>query len=360
MDRRERMRRCYFNEELDRPGIYCRPGMPGDDPTYDRLREYLQAHTELKGGWGFGGLETSYATETRRESHSDDFERHIVVLHTPKGDLERTSLQSLKGLPGLHETFFLKTREDAERYLSLPLPEIAGDVSSFFEADARMADRGIVEVGLGFNAAGFVAELCGSEAFAIMSLTDRDVLHALCQQQMQARLNRVKFAVENQLGPYFSMLGQEYLVPPLHGRKDFYDFNVKYDKPVIDLIHEAGGRIHIHSHGSIKHVFDGFVEMGADVLHPFEAPPLGDITPAEAKSFAGGKLCLEGNIQIHRLYEATPDELRQETAALIDICFDDHRGLSVSATASPFIRGEGETCFPQYKAMIDTVLEWQA
>jgi len=70
--------------------------------------------------------------------------------------------------------------------------------------------------------------------------------------------------------------------------------------PIIDLIHDAGGCIHVHCHARVKQVLPDFVEMGVDVLHPFEAPP----------------------------------------------------------TASPYIRGMGEVCYPQYKAMVDTVLAW--
>jgi len=265
----------------------------------------------------------------------------------------------LKGQPGLHEAFFIKTREDAEKYLSLPLPQVGGDISSFFVADKEIGDCGIAEVSLGFNPAGFVVELFGSENFALMSVTERDVVHALCERQMTIVLNRLKFLLARNVGPYFCMLGEEYIVPPLHGPQDFYDFNVKYDKPIIDLIHNAGGRIHIHCHGSIKRVLQGFVELGADVLHPFEAPPLGDLTPVEAKKLARGKLCLEGNIQIASMYESAPDEIRQETENLIKVAFDDKRGLIVSPTASPYIRGKGEECFEQYKAMIDTVLEWR-
>ena len=77
------------------------------------------------------------------------------------GDLESTTLLSLKGEPGLHETFYLKSREDAEKYLSLPEPEIAGDVAGCFEADRALGDRGIVDVGLGMNPGGTVAELFG-------------------------------------------------------------------------------------------------------------------------------------------------------------------------------------------------------
>jgi hypothetical protein len=59
------------------------------------------------------------------------------------------------------------------------------------------------------------------------------------------------------------------------------------------------------------------------------------------------------------MYEASPDEIRAEVEALIRDTFDDHRGLIVSPTASPYIPGEGEKCYPQYKAMVDTVLSWK-
>lgn len=359
MTRRERLRRCYFNQETDRPAVYSRTGFPAGDPTYDRLKAYLDTHTELKYGWSGTQFDSPAAIETWDEPYSEDFQRRIQVLHTPKGDLRRSFFVSLKGQPDLHETFFVNSPEDAEKFLSQPLSEPSGDVSSFFAADAAIGDKGIVEISLGFNPGGFVAEMCGSQNFAVMSVTDREVVHRLCERQMKVVLRRLKFLLGKRLGPSFSMLGQEYIVPPLHGPRDFSDFNTRYDKPIIDLVHDAGGRMHIHSHGSIRSVFQGFLDMGADVLHPFEPPPQGDILPREAKALARGKMCLEGNIQIHRMYEATPEEIRQETEQLIADVFDDHRGLIVSPTASPYIRGKGEECFPQYKAMIDTVLDFR-
>ena len=359
MTRRERLRRCYFNEEPDRPAVYSRTGFPKADPTYDALKAYLALHTELKAEWSGCQFESEYPADARTEPVSDDFERRIEVLHTPSGDLRRSSLLSLKGQPGLHETCFVSCADDADKYLSLPLPELGGIPSSFFVADAEIGERGIVNAGLGMNPAGFVADLCGSENFAMMSVTDRDVLHELCDRQLKIMLRRVKFLLDAGVGPFFSMAGEEYIVPPLHGSADFYDFNVKYDKPIIDLIHNAGGRVHVHSHGSVKRVFEGFLAMGVDVLHPFEPPPQGDIQASEAKAFARDRMCLEGNIQIHRMYQATPENIREETEQLINDAFDDGKGLIVSPTASPYIRGRGNECFPQYKAMIDTVLEWK-
>jgi len=355
---KERLRRAYFYEEMDRPGVYSRTGFPDNDPTYKPLIEYLQQFSDLKAHWNARSLLPDYPMDRAVEPYSEDFERHIKRLHTPGGDLHASRLESLSGQPGLQDRFLINSREDAEAYMSLPMPEIGGDVNSFFEAEDTLGDRGIVEIGLGFNPAGFVAELMGSENFALLSISDRDMVHSLCERQMRLMVRLVKFLVEKQLGPFFSMLGEEYIVPPLHGPEDFSDFNVRYDKPVIGLIHEAGGRVHIHCHGSIKRVFQGFLDMGADVLHPFEAPPMGDITAAEAKSLARGKLCLEGNLQIASMYEQSPQQIREQTIALISDAFDDHRGLIVSPTASPYIRGAGHQCLDQYKAMIHTVQNW--
>lgn len=354
----ERFRRCYFHEELDRPGVYVRTGFPADDDSYNEVKRYIQEHTDLKLGWDASSLEQKPALETSKEPYSPEFERKIVRLQTPKGPLRSTFLRSLTGQPGMEEEHFIKSRADAEKYLSLPQPEIAGEVSSFFEAEKKIGERGIVDVGVGFNPAGFVAELLGSEQFALMTISDREILHALCGRQMQIMLRLVKFLVEHKIGPFFSMLGEEYVVPPLHGPNDFNDFNVKYDKPIIDLLHEAGGRVHLHCHGRIKTVFKQFIDMGTDVLHPVEPPPMGDITAAEAKEMARGKMCLEGNIQIASMYEHTPEQIRAETAALIRDAFDDRKGLIVCPTASPYIRGDGEKCFEQFKAMIDTIVNF--
>ena len=99
--------------------------------------------------------------------------------------------------------------------------------------------------------------------------------------------------------------------------------------------------------------------MGVDVLHPLEPPPMGDITAAEAKELAGDQLCIEGNIQIGDMYDCTPQQIREQTEALIAAAFADRRNLIVSPSASPYIGCAGEQCFAQYKAMIDTVLAWR-
>ena len=356
MTSRERLHRCYFHLEADGPAVYSRAGFPRDDSSYDRLKALLQEKSDLKGGWSGRAFESGYATETSVECAGPDYTRRITTLHTPAGDLLSTFLASRHGQPGLAETYLLKDRRDAETYLSLPRRTIEGDTSGFRDVVGSLGDRGIVEVGLRVNPAGHVAGLFGSEVFALMTVTDRDVVHALCQREMEHILRAVTFLLEQDVGPYFSMLGEEYLVPPLHGPRDFDEFNVRYDKPIIDRIHQAGGRIHIHCHGAMSRVLEGFLAMGVDVLHPLEPPPLGDITAADARRMAGDRLCIEGNIQIADMYELTADEIRAQTEVLIEDAYDGAAGLIVCPSASPYIRDAGEQCFPQYAAMVDAVL----
>jgi len=359
MNSRERLRRCFFYEEMDRPAVYSRRGFPGDDPTYDGLKEYLAEYSDLKYTWSSSRIVETFPAETHTEEYSEGYERLVTVLHTPEGDLTSVRLVSRKGQPDMDETFFIESRKDAEAYLSLPVPEITGNVSSFFEEEKNIGERGIVDVSLGLNPAGTAASLAGTENFALLSVTDRDIIHELCARKRDVILQRLECLIENNVGPFFSMLGQEYVAPPIHSPKDFRDFNFKYDRPIIERVHEAGGRMHIHCHGRIKTVLDAFLEMETDVLHPFEAPPMGDITPKEAKEKIRGRICFEGNIQIADMYEQTPEEIREQTLALIHDVFDDSRGLIVCPSASPYLRGEGQTCFPQYKAMIDTVVNFR-
>jgi hypothetical protein len=287
MTSKERLTRCYFGQETDRPGLYCRPYMPNQDPSYDALRAYLAEVYDLKG------------------------------------------------------LFFASLDCDPDGY---------------FEKCRAMGDRGIIEVYLGNNPAGTVAERLGSEAFALLTATDRDQVHELCAIEMDKALRILDRLIAAGVGPFFTLQGQEYIVPPLHGRRDFDDFNVRYDKPIADRIHNAGGRLHVHCHGHLKLVLDGFLELGADVLHPVEPPPMGNVTAAEARAILGDKVCIEGNIQISNMYERTPGQIREETEALIRDAYINNKGLIVSPTASPYIPGGGEVCLAQYKAMAETVL----
>jgi len=353
---RERLERAYFHQEMDRPGVYIRRGWPKDDPTYAPLIKLVDEKTDLKFGWSLKSPSAGIRTETRTEPVSEDFQRIVTTMHTPKGPLTASRFVSLKGRPGLSETYFIKDERDIERYLSLPGPLVGGETDSFFKLKQEVGDRGIVEASIGSNPAGHAAAIFGSEAFAILSVTHRDLVHQVLERETQILLGRLKHQLAAGIGPFFNMAGQEYVAPPLHSPRDFRDFNVAYDKRLTDLVHEAGGRVHVHCHGSVRRLLDLFVEMGVDVLHPIEPPPMGDCPAKAAKQALRGKICIEGNIQIGDMYEASVENIEAQTRALIADAFDDRRDLIVCPTASPYIRDAGGQCFPRFERMVEIVL----
>jgi len=357
LTRRERLDRCYRGLETDRPGVYLRgvTDLSPADPSYEPLRKLAWLHTELKDHWSAWSLMPPQELDSRIEAHTDAFDRRITVLHTPAGELFRSEFVGRQKQPGMTEKYLLESPKDAERYLSLPAPEPSGELEGFFQTVARMGDRGIVEVGLGFNPAGAVAELFGTENFAIMSVEHRGVLHELMRRRMETTLRLIEHVVARGGGPYFAMLGEEYIVPPIHGPKDFRDFNLRYDKPIVDLVHEAGGLIHIHCHGSLKTVLDCFAEIGPDVLHPVEGPPMGDVTPADAKRILGEGVCLEGNIQIADMIEGQTESVRQQVRALLrDVWLPNRRGLIVAPTASPYLAKMTRLMLENYRALVQS------
>ena len=355
---RERLRRCFWHEELDRPAVYVRwGGMETDtDPTYAEMKRLVLSKTDLKIPWDAGTLIEQYAQPRSTEPYDDGFDRVVSVLPTAKGDLVRKDFVGRQGQPGFCEEHFLKSFDDCEKYLMLPLPQIQGDCAPFFRAIQKIGERGIVDVCLPSNPAGAVVELMGSEHFALMSTDARDLVHRLIERECRILCSLVRYLLERGVGPFFSFSGQEYIVPPLHGRRDFFDFNVPNDSRVTDMIHAAGGRVHVHCHGSIGTLLDGFVELGADVLHPFEAPPMGDVSPRGAKEALAGRVTFEGNIQIADMYGAQPQDIRAQVHTLVREVFFDREGLIICPTASPYRVGEGELCRRNYEAMIEEVL----
>lgn len=329
MNSRERLRRLYYHEEMDRPAVIIRWWGFRDDSSYADLFKLMTEQADWVEPWNASSLLRGPP---------------IPWAPEPEAGGKR---------------YLLRNVEDAVRYLALPLPEIGGDVSEYFRLKEQVGERGIVLAHLNNNPGGLIAELFGSEQFAMMSVLERDLLHRLMQRQQDVALRLLQHLIEQGVGPYFSICGQEMITPPLHGPDDFFDFNVRYDKPIADCIHAAGARLNVHCHGRIKTVLDAFPALGADVLHCFEAPPMGDVTPTEAKQAWRGRISLEGNIQIADFYEKNPEDIRRQTQALTRDCFDDRRGLAISPTASPFIPGRGRDCYRQYVAMVEAVKEFK-
>jgi len=359
MTPRERLDAAYRCRETDRVPVFVRgvSDSAPKDPSYAPLRQLVVQSCDLKWAWSTASVFPAAETVQRVDPYDEDFDLLTAILPTPRGKLAHQCLHGRKGQPGMTRKHWLEGREDALKYMALPPPEPTGDAASFFKLRDQVGERGILEVHLpDMNAGGTVADLFGSERFALLSLEDRGLLHELLEHATQRALRILDWLLARGVGPYFSISGQEFIAPPLHGPRDFWEFNVGYDKRVFDRIHDAGGLVHVHCHGSLASVLRGFVEMGTNVLHPVEAPPMGNVTAAEAKAVLHGKVCIEGNIQVGDLFTLSSDAIERQVIQLIADA-GDGGGLIVAPTASPYPPVCTERMLANYERMIRTVLD---
>jgi uroporphyrinogen-III decarboxylase len=242
------------------------------------------------------------------------------VIKTPKGDLTQIYYAPKDGSPGYVKKDYITTPEDAEKWLSLPHKIVKPDIEtdSYFELLEKTGDRTIIMVGVG-EAMYSIEAMMGSEAFAIFLVLERELLHEMIQRAYERIENVVKYYLSKNVGDYYGWVGPELCIPPLASPDDFREFVSRYDKPIIDLIHDAGKLVWVHCHGDMKPVLLDFVEMGVDCLNPIEPPPIGGLTLAEAKELINGRMTLDGGVQNGWFDTLEPDEMEEKVAEIVEM-----------------------------------------
>jgi len=107
-----------------------------------------------------------------------------------------------------------------------------------------------------------------------------------------------------------------------------------FDRRLVEMIHEHGSWAAIHCHGQLNGVLERIADLGADALHPCEAPPMGDVPLAEVKRRAGNRMCLIGNVQIGDVINGEPAEVDARVRGRAGRLAG--RGFILSITASPY------------------------
>jgi hypothetical protein len=368
MTSRERLLTAIRRGKPDRIPIHIRGVRVWDEgwvksrhPSYLPIIEAVRDHCDWVVGWGpSAGLFIS-ATEVKVESETTDLDDRWALrrttIHTPRGPLTSLYQISRIGMPGLRRKFWVESEEDLERFLSLPYRPPEPDVSGFFELEGRIGDRGIVLVGFSDPIA-YAHDLLGSELLAIWSVERRETVRMLVDLFAERLHNLISYLLESGVRGVYGFSGEEYASPPLLSPRDFHEFVTVPEKELFDLIHRYGSLVHVHCHGPMDAILEDFVEMGVDCLHPIEAPPLGDMPLREAKRRIGGRVCLEGNIQIGDLYVEETDRIREMVERAIEDAAEGG-GFILCPTASPHTPELSPRTVANYLAMIEIGMKYR-
>jgi uroporphyrinogen-III decarboxylase len=183
--------------------------------------------------------------------------------------------------------------------------------------------------------------LCATDLELIKELTE------ICRQRI---LDCVKVLFSKPGIEYFKMGGSEWVTPPM-AWPEIYDTLVQeQEKSIIDYIHEnSDAVVHIHCHGRVRHALKRMIERGADYTEPVEPPPDGDITLAEAKEMAAGRITLGGNVECRVLCNESEDTVEEATRA----AFEGGKECFVLRPSDFPSRVLGEKEYRNYMRMID-------
>jgi len=223
-----------------------------------------------------------------------------IRVETPKGNLTRVIRDTVPGRPYIGAWTvkpFLKGEGDVWKLMSIPYVPPALDARPFLERMKRIGERGLVYAGIS-DPIGILSSLFSLETFLMFCISRTDLLKEVLDVLLKRMLDRVERCLALGVGPFYELSGPEMVCPTFLPPRYFYEFVVRYDKPIVKAIHEDGGYAMMHCHGKVNKVLESFSEIGLDAVHPVEAPPIGDVPLSEAKRRIGRDLCLRGNVQL--------------------------------------------------------------
>jgi len=375
MTSRERLLALLKGEATDRIGLHVMGvrvftdwwlAGRGGHPSYRPVIEAVRQKADCLAGIGFdsGFLYSAEPIEIHKSveqvpGHSE-IEHQVTVVEGPHGPLRHVDAVHKREKLPMPVEHFIKRPEDVDNLLALPYEMPKPNIALLVAKDRQVGDRGLAMIAIGSDPVGDVHGLLGSELMAIWSFEHRDLIHRMLEEMLRRKMAVIKHfgaaGLHRRMPVLWSHVGAEAAVPPLHSPGDFNDFVVRYDRPLHDLMHEAGGFVRVHCHGSLSKILEGFVEAGVDMLQPIEAPPEGDTTMAEAKRRIGDELVIEGNIQISRLYDEDPDAFRRLVEQTIAEGKPGGRFV-LCPTASPYSVELSDRAVRNYLTFIDVALQ---
>jgi len=326
MTGKERLLSIYQGKSPDRPAVRLWGLMPGQKllhPAYEPVYRAAMEHTDLildaRSAFDIHwGVHRDDMLEVNTVRVNDEWVDIETVAHTPAGIMKGTYRESTLGNPGYIREHMLKEPEDIRKVLSIPYEPFTFSAAEYLEKERSAGDNGIVVFILDHAFYG-LHRLAGSENLAVWGIDNRDILLEAVHAFVERIKGQILEVIKAGLRPVFGWVGPEVCIPPLMRMKDFEDFIFNVDKPLIDLIHEAGGYVWVHCHGRMRSVLERFLAMGVDVMNPIEPPPMGDITLEDAFTLTEDRMGLEGNIEIHDLMSASGEQLEQIISEAIGV-----------------------------------------
>jgi hypothetical protein len=243
-------------------------------------------------------------------------ETTVLRIATPRGDLI-----AIEGRNAVSETTWqvkypVESREDIDAICSCDwqVPQAAIDAGNqTYPTDERRVNT--IRLASPFVC---VAAMMSYEMYLELCITDLPLIERLTAMCTERTLAILDAALASGTVDYVWMGGCEWLTPPM-GSPYLYDTLVQpSERAVIERIHRAGAIAHVHCHGNIRTTLEHIIARGGDFTEPVEPPPDGDITFADAKALAAGRIALGGNVEARLMENEDADAVERAARAAFE------------------------------------------
>ena len=286
---------------------------------YVEILRYAEGKTDKMYFWAplgskpeifYGVLDEDSIQEARWEDEKGSTYTRTIVK-TPKGSVSATTREN----KGFHTAWTIeplcKSKEDAEKVLSLPYNPWRPSVESFFTLDKRLGGSGIV-LGDIPDALCLTVQLFGFAEFLKIYMKNKGIVMELMDFFHERIFTYLRHLLEEGVVTLYRIFGPEYATPPFLNPREFDRLVTSYDADLVDLLHRYKAFARIHSHGKVKSVLNSFRNMRIDAIDPLEPPPDGDVELKEARRILGNETTLLGNIEERLLEIGSRDDVERQ------------------------------------------------
>jgi len=117
--------------------------------------------------------------------------------------------------------------------------------------------------------------------------------------------------------------------------KLYREFFLPRIKELCDLAHSYGVPYHHYDDGKVRETLPMLREIGVDLVSTIPPPPVGDVTPAQAREIAGRHLCLNGGIDtVNMMWRGTPDQVDAKVKEAIEVAATPEGGYILGTSDS--------------------------
>ena len=338
MNVRERLLTALAGMEPDRMpitlyGVY--PYSIGDwrasRPSYRPLLELAREETDPFCQWNIDqGTFYSRVPTTVKSLEAGAFIERTV--ETPLGRL--TCVTNTSPATQWIKKFYLQGDDDVQRFFAIPYEPVRPDLRPALELDETVGERALMCTAF-LDGLGVVADLFTPEEFAIRCITQRSTIRAMIEKVSEQLYDYLGYLLAHGPKSLYIIGGPELATAPLLAPRYFDEFVMPFDRRLVEMIHQHGSWAAIHCHGRLNGVLERIADLGADALHPCEAPPMGNVPLAEVKRRVGNRMCLIGNVQIGNVINGEPTEVDARVREAVRAGAPGG-GFILSITASPY------------------------